>query len=229
MTLPDDPWLLFDILLQIVHYLDPNHDISTLRSLSTPCHTLCAPCQRHLFSSITIRELSDEQNEGLHNLLLKSPHLGSCIRYLDYSYINCHGEPFLAGLLNQLPVANIEVLKLSSENRHLYGCYGRDSPRALVRMFRSPRMRQLQLQGLSNIPWFTTDTPNLEKLVLDVHGVEQQKKDAQHVTLGLKSLTVGWRSGWVSYHEKLVLRGSPLRRNLRCYCKYPIRASLSVN
>jgi len=106
MALPDGPRLLFDILLQIVHYLDPNHDISTLRSLSISCYTLCAPCQRHLFSSITIRELSDEQNEGLHNLLLKSPHRGSCIRYLDYSYQHCHREPFLAGLLNQLTVVS---------------------------------------------------------------------------------------------------------------------------
>jgi len=138
MTLPEGPRLLFDILLQVVHYLDPNHDISTLRSLSISCHTLCAPCQRQLFSSITIRESSDKQNEGLHNLLLKSPHLGSYIRYLDYSYINCQREPFLAGLLNQLPVANIEVLKLSSENRNLYGFYDRDLPRALVRTFRSP-------------------------------------------------------------------------------------------
>jgi len=71
--------------------------------------------------------------------------------------------------------------------------------------------------------------PNLEKLILDVHGVERPNKDAQHVTLGLKSLTVGWRSGWVSDHVKLVLRGSPLLRNLRCYCKYPIRASISVS
>ena len=78
MSFPGKPWPPYDLLLDIIHHLDPDHDVGTLRSLST---TLCAPCQRRLFSTIGYRR---QYEYILEDLLFRSPHLPFYIRYLDY-------------------------------------------------------------------------------------------------------------------------------------------------
>jgi len=167
----------------VIHLLDANHDITTLRSLSTTCQTLCAPCQRRLFSSITIGRNANVCEYLLEGLLFASHHLASYIRYLDYK-CRKHDLRCLETILNQLSVANlnIEVLKISSRG----GVIGLN--RALSSLFRSPSIRRLQLHGITNPPWFTTDAPNLTDLVLDV---DSEVGGVQPVTLGLKSLNRG--------------------------------------
>jgi len=218
MSFLGNPRLPYDILLEVIHHLDANHDVTTLRSLSTTCHTLCAPCQCRLFSSITIDGNANVYDYLLGDLLLASPHLASYIRYLDY-HCSRDNESCLETALNQISVANIEVLKISSRRGVKLGI---GLNRALSRIFRSPSIRRLQLHGITNPPWFTTDAPNLTDLVLDV---DSEAKGVQPVTLGLKSLTVAWNCAWISNQLKLVLRSSPLLRNLRCYGKYILHVS----
>jgi len=219
MSLPGNLRLPFDILLELIHSLDPNHDNGTLRSLSATCHTLCAPSQSRLFSSITIRENTRTHEHVFHGHILKSPHLASYIRYLDYRciYVNYH---WVAKILDLLPVNNIEVLKISTENRNGYEYIGYELPDALVRIVQSPRLRQLQLHGLTSIPWFATNAPNLTDLLLDISSFQLPGQDAQTGILGVKSLTMTGRSLERSSQLKLALRCSPLLRNLRFYGEY---------
>jgi len=216
MSLPGNPRLPFDILLELIHSLDPNHDNGTLRSLSTTCHTLCAPSQSCLFSSITIREYTRQSEHVLHGHLLKSPHLASYIRYLDYRciYVNYH---WVAKILDLLPVTKIEVLKISTENRNGYEYIGDRLSDALVRIVQSPRLRQLQLHGLTSIPWFATNAPNLTDLLLDISSFQSPVRNVKPGTLGVKSLTMTGRSLERTSQLKLALRCSPLLRNLRFY------------
>ena len=218
-SLSEDQRLPFDILLELIRYLDPDHDIETLKSLSTTCHALYAPFQRHLFSSITIRKPPSKHIEAPQdNCLLMSPHLISYIQRLDYRFGN--GDAYLLEMvLNRLPVENLEVLKISTHSSYGYSSYGHGVPRELIRTLRSPCMRRLQLHGLVSVPWFTTNAPNLTDLVLDIHSFQKLAEDVQPVTLGVKSLTVTWRSSVISDHLNLVFRCSPLLLKLRCYGK----------
>jgi len=214
-----NPRLPFDILLDLIRSLDPKHDNGALKSLSATCHTLCAPSQSRLFSSITIREYTHTQEHALHDNLLKSPHLASYIRYLDYRciYDNYH---WVAKILDLLPVTNIEVLKISTENRNGYDSIGYELLNALVRIVQSPRLQRLQLHGLTSIPWFATNAPNLTDLLLDISSFQSPGRNVQPGTLGIKSLTVTGRALENSSQLKLVLRCSPLVQNLRFYGEF---------
>jgi len=216
MSFPGNPQLPYDIFLEVIDQLDANHQVTRLRSLSTTCQTLCAPCQRRLFSSITIGGNANVCENLLEDLLIASPHLASYIRYLDYK-CRKHDLHCLETILHQLSVANLnlEVLKISSRGGVKIDGVGLN--RALSRIFRSPSIRRLQLHGITNPPWFTSDAPNLTDLVLDV---DSEAKGVQPVTLGLKSLTVAWNCAWIADQLKLILKCSPLLRNLRCYGKY---------
>ena len=216
-SLSEDQRLPFDILLELIRYLDPDHDIETLKSLSTTCHALYVPFQRHLFSSITIRNPPSKHIKVPHdNPLLKTPHLVPYIRRLDYRF-SYGDEYFLETILNRLQVDSIEVLKISTHSSYGYSSYGHDLPRELIRIFGSTCMRRLQLHGLVSIPWFTENAPNLMDLVLDIHSFKEPTEEKKPVTLGVKSLTVIWRSQMISDQVNLVLKCSPLLVNLRCY------------
>jgi len=218
----ESPRLSYDVLLEIIQYLDPIHDIDALRSLSTTCHALCVPCQRHLLSSITIWKPPVKHSSVPHgHCLLKSPHLASYIKHLDYKF-NFGDEKFLETVLIMLPVDTIEVLKISTHSRIEYHSCGRVLTRELIRIFRSSSLRRLQLHGLTGIPRFTTDIPSLTTLFVETVPLKEIGEDIQPVTLGLKSLTVAWRFKYVSYQLKSVLKCSPLLQNIRCYGNYPV-------
>jgi len=223
----------FDILIDsVAQHLNCDEDVKGNRSLSNVCHALRLPCQRRLFSSITLnyRLQSTDSNpwphprvEQGHIVRLRSCiesnlQLASYVKNLHYTFW-ADESPAILPVLNTLK--HVEVCAIiSGDLFETFWSYIDPIRRdCLLAIIRGPHIKRLQFRGLAGIPLSVLDAPTLR--CLKSEGTNFSPFNSS-TTLPLKSLYMIWNEFGGENVLRSVVKHSPDLNFLRIYGKHLI-------
>ena len=220
----------FDIILEVAQYFNCDENFKEIRSLSTVCHALRLPCQRRLFSSISINHRLQSTDSDPHprmeqdpivrlrSCIESNPQLASYVKNLHYTFW-ADESPAILPVLNSLK--HVEVCAIiSGDGANIFWLYIDPIRRdCLLAIIQGPHIERLQFRGLAGIPLSVLDAPTLR--CLKPEGTRFMPPNSSTI-LPLKSLYIIWNEFGGESPLRSVVKHSPGLNFLRIYGKHLI-------